>query len=178
MVWGLRGVVVMPVYVVYQPQTRACDGNNDSLFLLIIPVLVVPHPEMCTANLLTCQSGTPVLLQESEQYLVFWGVLRKVTVLERQLVQWECFFFLSFQRVMESGFLTFILVSSSAVYSSHFGIAGMKYLMWSLEIYFYCMWNWCCCKGSLHCPANVAFKEQTWMNPSLKVNDESCLNRV
>lgn len=31
---------------------------------------------------------------------------------------------------MESGFLTFILVSYSAVYSSHVGITGMKYLIY------------------------------------------------
>lgn len=144
-------------YVVYQPRAHACDGSNDSLFPVDYPnVATSCWAERCTVDLLTCQSGTPVILQESEQYSMIWSALRKVTVLERQLVQ------------QESGFSAFS-VWWSLVFSPLFSFPPLRCLpltltpqvwntLWVLEIsIFYCAWNWSCRQGSLHFTANVAF---------------------
>lgn len=79
----------MLTHVVYQSQTHTPWQQRWS-FPADYPSIGVATScwsERGTANLLTCQSGRPAILRESEQYPMSWSVERKVTVLEQQLVQ-------------------------------------------------------------------------------------------
>lgn len=88
----------------YHAQTFGWHGSSYARLFLLISWRKMPHPvRLWAANLLTCQSGTPAILEEREQYLVYWRECRKRSpALKRQLVQREWFFF-SFSSLCDGG---------------------------------------------------------------------------